>query len=239
MNDIKFNLEDTENIDFSVDYAVKEVYPPLENLEVIPSVEEQVFNHENSYGYDEVKVKAIEDENLVPENIKQGVNILGVEGTMVGGKYAPRFVSFYNCQSTELDYEISNLDTSNITDMYQMFGYCGELTSLDLSNFNTSNVTDMGKMFNSCLELTSLDLSSFNTSLVTKMNYMFSSCSKLTFLDIRNFTFDKVTSYSGIFDSVPADCEIIVKGQTEKEWVLARRNTLTNVKTIAEYENGI
>ena len=34
-----------------------------------------------------------------------------------------------------------------------MFYECKSLTSLDVSNFNTSNVTDMSKMFSNCANL--------------------------------------------------------------------------------------
>lgn len=60
-------LEDIETLDFELDVAVKEVFPPLENLEVTPTKEEQTFNHERSYGYDEVVVKPIPDEYIIPE----------------------------------------------------------------------------------------------------------------------------------------------------------------------------
>ena len=55
-----------------------------------------------------------------------------------------------------------------------MFYEVWNLASLDLSNFDTSNVTDMSAMFYNMFGLTSLDLSSFNTSKVTDMRYMFS-----------------------------------------------------------------
>ena len=48
-------------------------------------------------------------------------------------------------------------NTSNVTDMFGMFGLCSGLTSLDISNFDTSNVTRMFDMFNGCSKLTSLD----------------------------------------------------------------------------------
>ena len=76
---------------------------------------------------------------------------------------------FNGCSGlTSLD--LSNLDTSNVTDMYRMFYNCSGLTSLDLSNFDTSKVTNMGGMFQGCYGLTSLDLSNFNTSKVTNMS---------------------------------------------------------------------
>ncbi|MBF1069741.1 MAG: BspA family leucine-rich repeat surface protein, partial [Prevotellaceae bacterium] len=45
-----------------------------------------------------------------------------------------------------------------------MFRLCQSLTALDLSNFDTSKVTDMMGMFEGCESLTALDLSNFKTS---------------------------------------------------------------------------
>ena len=105
---------------------------------------------------------------------------------------------FNSCRSlTSLD--LSNLNTSNVIDMNSMFRGCSGLTSLDLSSFNTSNVTDMSYMFGNCKSLTSLDLSSFNTSSVTTMSYMFDGCSGLTRLDLSSFNTSNVTSMSGVF----------------------------------------
>lgn len=56
MNEINFNVEDIEKIDLSIGMGIKEIYPPIENLEITPTKEQQVFNHENSYGYDIVTV---------------------------------------------------------------------------------------------------------------------------------------------------------------------------------------
>ena len=48
---------------------------------------------------------------------------------------------------------VSNLDTSQVTNMSDMFNYCTSLTSLDLSNFDTSQVTNMDGMFIGCESL--------------------------------------------------------------------------------------
>ena len=53
------------------------------------------------------------------------------------------------------------------------------ITSLDLSNFNTTLVTNMNKIFNGCSGLISLNLNNFNISLVEDMSQMFSKCTKL------------------------------------------------------------
>ena len=62
---------------------------------------------------------------------------------------------------------VSNLDTSQVANMSNMFYACMGLTSLDLSNFDTSQVTNMSDMFGGCMGLTSLDVSNWNTSQVT------------------------------------------------------------------------
>ena len=105
---------------------------------------------------------------------------------------------FYNCSAlTSLD--VSNFDTSKVTDMSSMFKGCSSLTSLDVSSFNTSKVTYMSNMFYNCSALTSLDVSNFDTSKVTDMDSMFSGCSKLISLNVSNFDTSKVTSMGGMF----------------------------------------
>ena len=93
----------------------------------------------------------------------------------------------------------NNINTSKVTIMSDMFGYCQALTTLDLSSFNTSKVTRMSFMFENCSGLTTLDLSNFDTSKVTSMLYMFSYCSSLTSLDLSNFNTSKVTNMSRMF----------------------------------------
>jgi len=98
---------------------------------------------------------------------------------------------FRDCSSLE-SLDLSNFDTSSVIDMVCMFNGCSSLTSLDVSNFNTSNVTDMSGMFLGCSSLTSLDLSNFNTSNATDMRHMFYECSSLTSLDLSNFNTSNV-----------------------------------------------
>ena len=103
----------------------------------------------------------------------------------------------YMLNLTSLD--LSNFDTSNVTNMNGMFFAMFSLTSLNLSNFNTSNVTNMASMFNSVSSLTGLDLSSFETSRVIDMSGMFTYMSNLTSLDLSSFDTSKVTNMSSMF----------------------------------------
>ena len=83
---------------------------------------------------------------------------------------------------------LSNFDTSKVTDMSKMFKGMEKLTSIDLSKFNTSKVTDMSGMFYNCYLLTNLNLSNFDTSNVTDISYMFTSCTELLDLNVTSFT---------------------------------------------------
>ncbi|MBR1477968.1 MAG: BspA family leucine-rich repeat surface protein [Lachnospiraceae bacterium] len=94
---------------------------------------------------------------------------------------------------------ISYLNTSNVTDMGNMFNGCTSLTALDLSSFNTSNVTNMMYMFDGCSSLTTLDLNNFDTSNVTNMSHMFYDCSAITTLDLSTFDTSNVTDMSNMF----------------------------------------
>ena len=94
---------------------------------------------------------------------------------------------------------LSNFDTSKVTNMGSMFYGMRSLTSLNLSNFDTSQVTDMSDMFSGMFNLTTLNLSNFDTSKVTDMNYMFTDMSNLTTLDLSNFDTSKVTDMNYMF----------------------------------------
>ena len=72
-----------------------------------------------------------------------------------------------------LEIDLSNFDTSKVTNMSSMFGSMSKLTTLNLSSFNTSKVADMSNMFYGISKLTNLNLSNFDTSQVTDMKYMF------------------------------------------------------------------
>ena len=110
------------------------------------------------------------------------------------------YIGYNVADGTEVKIEgLENLDTSNVTSMYQMFSYCRGLTSLDVSKFDTSKVTDMTQMFCDCRGLTSLDVSSFDTSEVTSMGSMFYECRGLTSLDVSKFDTSKVTNMYRMF----------------------------------------
>ena len=107
--------------------------------------------------------------------------------------------AMFRGMSNPTSLDLSNFDTSKVTNMSQMFSDMSNLTTLNLSNFDTSNVTNMESMFRDMSKLTTLNLSNFSTSNVTNMNSMFANISNLTTLNLSNFDTSKVTDMSATF----------------------------------------
>lgn len=299
--------------------AIEKIYPQLENLEVNPSAEKQVFNHPNSYGYDEVVVNAIAgdtleitpskeeqsfsgvytevkskgvtseiDENIKAENIKGGVEILGVTDNI-------EFIDYWSTeQYTRTQLSIFNLTyyvkelpkyinisnyTSHFTLTYSNLLEKADLREWDLSKISTfgiqscdklkeinmsdcdlsastklninghgvleklilknlklnSSITDFSYLCSNCYKLKFADLSGIELSNLTNINYFFNNDRSLEYLDIRDLDFLNATSYTKAFGSVPTNCEIIVKDNANRDWILTNcRSDLTNIKTVAE-----
>ena len=108
---------------------------------------------------------------------------------------------FFNTSSLTL-LDLSNFDTSQVMNMDSMFRGMTNLTTIDLSNFDTSKVEDMSSMFSDMRNLTTLNLSNFNTSRVAYMNRMFSDMHNLINLNISNFDTSQVTDMNDMFSNI-------------------------------------
>ena len=105
---------------------------------------------------------------------------------------------------------LEKFDTSNVTDMSEMFSNgesytgSGKLTNETLagiSNWNVSKVTNFSIMFyGQGTYLTTLDLSKWDTSSATSFNHMFTDCFKLTSLDLSNWNTSNVLTMYNMFD---------------------------------------
>ena len=93
---------------------------------------------------------------------------------------------------------LPNLDTSQVTDMENMFARCG-VKELDLSNWDTSKVTNMRFMFANSFNLEKINLKSFNTKNVTTMECMFFGCTKIRKLDLSSFETPKLETANEMF----------------------------------------
>ena len=70
--------------------------------------------------------------------------------------------------------DLSEFNTTNVTDMEVMFSCCHQLKSIKgINNFITTNVLNIKGMFKQCNTLENLDLSKFNIINVTHLGGMF------------------------------------------------------------------
>ncbi|EAG1710183.1 BspA family leucine-rich repeat surface protein [Listeria monocytogenes] len=113
---------------------------------------------------------------------------------------------FKNC-SNLMEVDLSGLDTSAVTTMWDMFSSCRALEELDVSHFDTSSVTNMSYMFYDNRNLEVLDVSNLDTSSVTNMYAMFEDCTSLEELDVSHFDTSSVTDMYRVFNG----CEKLKK----------------------------
>lgn len=154
--------------------------------------------------------------------------------------YAPRRISFQNYNGTELNYELANLDVSNMVTFGRMFQGCIGFVNFTFPYFDMSNIIDISNMFLDCKNLKNLDLSSMDTSNVEAMVGVFDGCTSLEVLDISNFDFSNLTQsihWSDMFGTniwqdkrIPANCLIYVKDQNAKSFINTNFDWLTNVQ---------
>ena len=120
------------------------------------------------------------------------------------------------------------IDTSNITDMSNLFKYlyANIENNFDVSNWNVSNVTDMSYMFHGCKNF-DCDLSNWDVSNVKDMQYMFKNCYKLKGNGLENWDVSNVKNTNGMFK----DCKNF-EGNGLENW------NVKNVKTMSSMFYG-
>lgn len=115
---------------------------------------------------------------------------------------------FRGCQALVID--TSGFNTSNVTNMEDMFGDCDNITTLNLSNFDTTNVLSIAGMFTNCDNLQTLNLTSFNTAalktspMITRYDYAFAWCPSLQKVYVGdNWTLDEalMSRYEMFYES--------------------------------------
>ena len=191
--------------------------PELEDLTVIPSLEQQKFKSV-IYGYNEVIVEGVTsniDKDIKAENIKAGVNILGVDGNFKGidtsdatateediaeGKTA--YVNGEKITGTlkdgggsgseynaVMDTDVLKTNTSSSNN----FILCKLLS--EVPKINTTGWESTAYIYHSCTRLK--EPPQIDTSNVKYMNYMFHSCEMMT--KVPELNTSNVTNMSNMF----------------------------------------
>lgn len=216
------------------------IYPVLEDLTVIPSGDKQVFNHSNSYGYDNVIVEAVEteqlditpntenqeftglyskvkiagDSDLLPENIKSGVNLFGVEGTgnVVGFEINNWDYLFNNGARREILYDLMNM-SNGVTSMLSTFNTFAGLETLDLRNYDFSKNTSLHSTWRYCTSLKEIITDGgLDCTNVGTFYQMCQTCTGLKKFEIKNFTSSRVSNTSNMFNGCSSLRALIIHG---------------------------
>ena len=123
---------------------------------------------------------------------------------------------FYECSSLE-SIDLSNIDTSSVTEMISMFYYCSSLKSIDLSSFDTSSVIEMDSMFYGCNYLNYIDLTNFNMINCNSYSNIFSNVNNIIYINLYYFKNDKIISDT-------------FNGNSNEFFVCQKNNIITNTK---------
>lgn len=192
---IKVYTNGTTELGFVSDYRI--VAP--EDSTALFSWIEVLFDDELSYGLsvDEDATYTINFSNFYTDNVKD------------------MSCMFMLMPYKELD--LSSWDTSNVTDMNEMFAWNMVCSELDLSSWDTSNVTDMSFMFmgmsvNIGAQFTELNLNGWDVSSVINMNGMFAFCEHLDKLDLSDFNTSSAIYMAGMFNGCCAITELDISG---------------------------
>ena len=172
----------------------------------------------------------------------------GIEGdSFDGSTFGPAmssvtslFLAFDNSGLKQIN--VSNWDTSNVTNMSNTFSHCELLASVDVNKWNTSKVTNMEGMFVDCNLLASVDVNKWNTSKVTDMASMFSSCGTLRSIDVSKWNTSNVTDISGMFFGCGSLHSVDITGwDTSKVTSMDRMffncSSLTTITGVLDFKN--
>lgn len=210
---------------------------PEESFNVQPTTAEQTITPAEGSVFSGGTVHAVTssiDSNIQPENIKEGVSILGVDGTFSGGGGSDVFVvppemRFGYSKFTEFPSNWDFSEFSNVTDMEGLFYYCSDLTAVPL--IDTSKATNVTRMFFNCGNLTSIPQLDFSkANLATDLFY---ECTELK--TIPQLDFSNATNVSNLF----YDCRKLVTippintpKATDMSYMLQYTRSLTTVEGI-------
>ena len=129
-------------------------------------------------------------------------------GVVASASTASMFERCENMTSVDL----SGLDTSAVTSMYEMFVGCSSLASLDLSGLDVSKVTNMGSMFAYCSSLSNLNLAGLDASSLTNAASLFRGCSALATLDASFLKSSHITDMGCMFCDCPGLTSLDLSG---------------------------
>ena len=165
----------------------------LNTVNVTPSTSSQTITPTND-GIGQVNVSAVTssiDNNIVAENIKKDVSILGVTGTYEGGGSSGAtakldgsltYETNYGLRSLITEVDMTGISFTGAQGARGLFLYCSNLTSV--TNWNTENLQSLYGAFQYCSKLENAP--ELDTSKCSDFTVMFGACNLLTNVPIYN-----------------------------------------------------
>ena len=136
-------------------------------------------------------------------------------------------------QCTNLTYvNVADWDTSKVTNMEWQFLWCNSLSNLDVSRWNTSNVTNTNRMFEDCFLLSNIDVSRWNTSKMNNVAGMFNGCKSLTSLDLSGWdtsNISKVWDSNSVGTGLFMNCENLVDLKLPKNFITSKVTNISDM----------
>ncbi len=126
----------------------------------------------------------------VAENVSEVV----IEQSFADVKPYSLYGWFANMRKVTEIYGLNYLNTSEVTDMTNVFRSCRKIKELDLTNFDTHNVTLTPWMFYDCTSLKTITVGdNWNMNRVEKSHYMFLEANSLVGENGTTYSQDKIT----------------------------------------------
>jgi len=131
------------------------------------------------------------------------------------------------------NYDLSNMNTSNVATMKYMFSDCQKMQNLKLDSTKftaAGKLTSVERMFCNCNELLGLDLRGFgNCENLTTIQRWFQNCYKIAYIDLANFetttklndiyaVFNNTSRYTGDTVGANTGCAVFAKGKWENSY---------------------
>ena len=166
----------------------------------------------------------------------ESIDISGMDFSKTYGNYSFYGMSkmFANCKKLKSIIFPSHISFDNSKmSMASMFADCSSLTSLDLSNFDTTNVTDMEYIFNNCFKLSNLTLGNDWASNSSLSSFDLSSCplTRESAIDVINKLATRSNSPVIKFSSKVSLYQSEIDVATNKGWSVSGCTVLVEAET--------
>jgi surface protein len=151
-------------------------------------VPKKSISAERAWGFDGIEFYL--DQNGVLE-------IIVFKGLKITGSMSGTFLDMANLVSIS---GLELVDTSEVTDMSNLFRSCTSLNNIDINQLETGNALLTSGMFYDCMAFESMDLSEMDFKNVVDASYMFAGCESLNVLKLPKL--DQALSLSHLFERV-------------------------------------